>query len=185
MTTQHLSTLASHVIASYGHTAKSMINVYRVGGQRMIGAVGQSLQSTLARRGARLMPKLRAELITTQRKVSGYYSRSLQLTSGGADALVDTVVDLAAKGVHGIVANAERFDKATGTNALHTLSNVVLPAAKAVSKAADKIEAQAAQIERKIARAGALAKARRVARKASAQTKPARRAARNIAQVRG
>jgi len=182
MNTQPLSTLASDVIASYGNTVKSMINIYQVGGERVIGAVGQSLQGTLARRGARLMPKLRAELLTTQKKVSGYYSRGLQFATGGADMLVDTVVDLAAKGVHGIAANAQRFDKATGTNALHRLSNVVLPAAQAVSKAADKVEAHAAQIEHKIAREGAVAKTRRVTRKVAVKAK---RATRKIAQPRG
>lgn len=189
MTTQHLSTVTSDVIATYGKTAKTVINAYRVGGERVIGFVDQRVQGTLSRRGARLNPKLRAELMTTQRKVSGYYSRGLQLTTGGADTVVDTVVDIAAKGVQRIAANAERFDKATGVKALSTLGRAALPAAQVASKMADKIEAQAAQIAHKIAGDGAMTKATRVARKAvrtaGAKAKPAKRAvARKIAQAR-
>ena len=181
MTIQNLSTVASDVIASYGKTAVNVINAYRAGGQRVIGFVDQRFESVLNRRALPLSTTMRGNLATVQKTISGYYVRGIQLSSGGAESVVHTVVDLAGKGVERIAANASTFDKAYGTNALGKLSSVVLPGAQIVSKVASKIEHQASQVAEKIAGEHAVVKAapakRKIARKPVVKAAPAKRAA--------
>ena len=178
MTIQNLSTVASDVITSYGNTAVNVINAYRAGGQRVIGFVDQRFESVVNRRALPLSTSVRGNLVTMQKTISGYYAKGIQLSSGGAETVVHTVVDLAGKGVERIAANAISFDKAYRTSALDTLSSVVLPGAHVVSKVADKIEQGATQVAEKIA--GAPVKAspakRRAARKPLAKAAPAKRA---------
>lgn len=176
MTIQHLSTVASDVITSYGKTALNVINAYRSGSQRVIGFVDRRFESVVNRRALPLSTSVRGNLVTMQKTISGYYVKGIQLSSGGAETVVHTVVDLAGKGVERIAANATSFDKAYGTSALDTLSSVVLPGAQVVSKVADKIEQGATQVARKIA--GAQVKAsptKRAARKPLAKAAPAKR----------
>lgn len=153
MTTKNLSTVASDVIESYGKTAKNVINAYRSGGERVIGFVDSRFESTLHRRATRLGPTAVGNIVATQKKISGYYTKGIELTTGGALSVVDTVVDLAAKSVERLAANADAFDKASGMNAFNRLSRFAIPGANAVSNVAGKIEHQAGRIATKIAAA--------------------------------
>jgi hypothetical protein len=175
MSIENLSTVASDLITSYGKTAVNVINAYRVGGERVIGYVDQRFESVVNRRALPLSTSVRGNLVTVQKRISGYYVKGIQLSSGGAQTVVNTVVDLAGKSVERIAANATSIDKASGTSALDTLSSVVLPGAHVVSKLADRIEQRATQVAQKIAGAQA-SPAKRTTRKPIAKAAPAKRA---------
>jgi len=180
MSIDNLSTVASDVIASYGKTAKNVIHAYRAGGTRAIGFVDQRFESVVERRAKRISPSVRDNLVSAQKTISGYYVKGIQLTTGGADSVIDTVVDLAAKGVQRIASNAATFDKASGMHALDTLSSVVLPGAQVVSKVASKIEQQLGQVADKIAGEAAtveVAPAKRKAVRKPLKAAPAKRTA--------
>ena len=118
---------------------------------------------------------MRGNLGTVQKTISGYYVKGIQLSSGGAHSVVNTVVDLAGKGVERIAANASSFDKAYGTSALDTLSSVVLPGAQVVSKVASSIEQRAGQVAEKIAGGQAAVKASPPSARRSASRSPRQR----------
>ena len=184
MTSTNLSTVATDVIASYGQTAQNVVKAYRAGGKRVIGFVDQRIERAMHPLGERLSPALRANLVSTQKKLSGYYVKGIDLTTGGAESIVHTVVDLAANGVKRLAASANTFNQATGTKALDTLSRAVLPDARAVHQVAGRIEQQAAQLADRIAGGGTVVKAAKAGRRQVAKAAPAvRRSVRKVVKA--
>ena len=159
MRNKNLSSVATAVIESYGNTAINMINAYRVGGERVIGFVDQRFEAAVNTGGARLSEELRSNLIDTEKRISGYYAKGLQMGTDRAETVVSTAVELANKGVAGIAANAERFDQATKLGALDMINRVALPAATAMSGVVVRIEEGSSQLAKKVAGKPAVVKA--------------------------
>ena len=151
MSTQNLSAVTTDLIESYGNTARNVINAYRVGNERAIGYVDQRWTSAVMKTGKRLTSEVRNNALAAQKKLSGYYAKGLSLTTDGADTAIAKAVELAAKGVQQMAANATRFEKSTGVTALHKLAVAVVPAAQGISKVAVKIEAQSSQLVNTVA----------------------------------
>jgi hypothetical protein len=164
MRTKNLSSVATAVIESYGNTAINMINAYRVGGERVIGFVDQRFEAAVNTGASRLSDELRTNLIDTEKRISGYYAKGLQLGTERAESAVSTAVELANKGVDRIAANAERFDQATKFGALGMINRVALPAATAMSEVVVRIEEGSSQLVKRVAGKPAVVKA--VAKKA-------------------
>jgi hypothetical protein len=156
---QNLSTVASAVIESYGNTAINMINAYRVGGERVIGFFDQRFETAVNTGAARLSDELRTNLIDTEKRISGYYTRGLHFGTDRAESAVNTAVELASKGVDRMAANAERFDQATKLGALEMINRVALPAAQAVSDVVGRLEEGSSQLAKKVAGKPAVVKA--------------------------
>lgn len=171
MSKKNLSSVAVAVIESYGNTAINMINAYRVGGERVIGFVDQRFEAAVNTGAARLSEELRSNLIDTEKRISGYYARGLQLGTDRAESAVGTAVDLANKGVDRLAANAERFDQATKFGALELINRVALPAATAMSEVVERIEEGSSQLVKRVSGEAAVVKA--VAKKAKTVKKAA------------
>jgi hypothetical protein len=159
MSTKNLSSVATAVIESYGNTAINVINAYRVGGERVIGFVDQRFEAAVNTGAARLSDELRSNLIDTQKRISGYYVKGLQIGSERAESAVSSAVELANKGVDRIAANAERFDQATKLGALEAINRLALPAATAMSEVVERIEEGSSQLAKKVAGKPAVVKA--------------------------
>ena len=151
MNAQNLSAVTTDLIESYGNTARNVVNAYRVGNERAIGFVDQRWTSAVMNTGKRLTDEVRNNALIAQKKLSGYYARGLSLTTNSADTAIAKAVELAAKGVQQVAANAARFEKSTGVTALHRLAVAVVPAAQGISKVAVKIEAQSSQFVNAVA----------------------------------
>jgi hypothetical protein len=159
MSSKNLSSVATAVIESYGNTAINMINAYRVGGERVIGFVDQRFEAAVNTGAARLSDELRSNLIGTEKRISGYYAKGLQMGTDRAETVVSTAVELANKGVAGIAANAERFDQATKIGALDMINRVAMPAATVVSEVVVRIEEGSSQLAKRVAGKPAVVKA--------------------------
>lgn len=150
MSTKNLSTVTTELIESYGKTVRNVVSAYRVGGERVIGLIDQRWEQALKKTGSRLKPEARGNALAAQRKLSGYYARGISLTTGGADALIDKAVELAAKGVQQASANASRFEKKTGFSTLQVVATAAVPAVDAIQKIASKFEAQSSKLVKRI-----------------------------------
>ncbi len=169
MAKQNLSTVTNELIASYGNTAKNVITACHVGNKRVVSYVDQSWATAVKKTGKRLTADARGNAIAAQQKISGYYSKGIEATTDNANLAVNKAVELAAKGVDQVAANAARFEKSTGLTALSTLAVATLPAAQAVVKAAAKLEEQSSVLAKKVAGSPLKAvKAKAVAVKAKA-----------------
>ena len=139
MNTKNLSTVANEVIADYGVINMNVINAYRFGGERMLGIVDQRFADTV-NRGTALSKELRANVIDSQKRVSGYFVKGLQIGSDRAHSAVGVAVDLASKGVNIVATNADRLDRSTNLNALDKLNRAVMPAANVIVQLVERIE---------------------------------------------
>ena len=135
-----LASVTNDLIESYGNTAKNVINACRVGNERVAGFMDQRWESAVMASGKRLTAEVRSNALAAQKKISGYYIKGIAISTQGADTAVAKTVELAAKGVQQVAANAARFEKSTGVTALNKLAVAVVPAAQAVSKVATRIE---------------------------------------------
>jgi hypothetical protein len=120
--------------------------------------------------GAQLSAEIRGNAVAAEQKVSNFYTRGVTLGTDSVEMAVSKVVEMAGKSVTTVAANAHRFDKATGLQAMHKLAAVAVPAAVAVTGVASKVEAKSDQLVRRIA--GAKPKAARSAAKRLATRKP-------------
>lgn len=151
MSTAHTSTVAANVISTYGIIATNVINCYRFGGERLIGAVDARIATALERSASALNKIIRTDLAGGQQRVSGYTVKGVQLSTDRAQSVVGVAIDLATKGVSLLATNAERLDRATNLNALAALNRVVLPVANVVGKVADRIEEASSELVRRAA----------------------------------
>lgn len=165
MSSKNLATVTNELVASYGNTAKNVINAYRVGNERAVSFVDQSWATAVDKTGTRLNAEVRSNAIAAQKKLTAYYTTGVTLTSDRAELAVAKAVEFAEKGVAQAAANASRFDKAVGKPAMTTLATAVVPAAVAVSEVAAKIEAQSGALVTKLS-------AKKPAAKKAAAKKP-------------
>lgn len=170
MPSKKLATVTNELIASYGNTAKNVIQAYRVGNARIASFVDQRWASAVQKMGHQLSAEIRGNALAAEQKVSAYYTRSISLGTDGADLAVSKVVELAGKGVSQVAANASRFEKATGFSALNSIAAAAVPAAVVVSGVASKIEAKSDQFVRSLV--GAKPKAKRAVAKRVSTSKP-------------
>ncbi|WP_294764529.1 hypothetical protein [uncultured Rhodoferax sp.] len=177
MAQKKLSTVTQELIASYGNTAKNVINAYRVGNARAVGYVDQSWAAAVKKAGKRISPEVRTNAVAAEKKLTALYTQGVTLSSDSADSAVNKAVELAGKGLEQVAANASRFEKSTGLNTLNTIAVAAVPAAVAVSSVAAKLEAKSDALVSKIAGSAVKAKAatakRAVAKKVSRVRKAA------------
>jgi hypothetical protein len=175
MAHKNLATVTNELIASYGNTAKNVIQAYRVGNERAAGFVDQRWETVVANNAERLGKTVRTNALAAQKKVTALYVQGVVLTADGAEVAVNRTVELAGKGVEQVAANASRFEKAMGVSTLNTIADAAVPAAQVVTKAAAKLEAQSGVLVRKIA--GKTLKARKTAKTVAPKRPTAKRAA--------
>jgi hypothetical protein len=140
MSQKNLSTVTTDLIESYGNTAKNVIQAYRVGNQRAVQFIDQRWEKALQQSAAQLRTEVRENALTAQKTISGIYIKGIDLTSNGADAMVNKAVELAGKGVQRVAVNASAFEKRTGVATLNSLAKATVPAVIAASTLAGKLE---------------------------------------------
>jgi hypothetical protein len=184
MTSTTLSSVTTDVIHAYGETARNVVRATRVGSQRLVGLVDQGVERAVRPLGARLNPTLKANLVSTRERVNGYTLKGIELTTGGAETMVHTAVDLASNGVKRLAAGAMSVDQMLGTHALDQLSRAVLPGAVALHGVVGRIEQGSARLVTRIAGDNVVVKAAKTARRQVAKAAPAvRRGVRKVAKA--
>lgn len=146
MSNKNLSTVTTDLIESYGNTAKNIIQAYRVGNQRVARFVDQRWEKALTQSATQLHTDVRKNALVAQKKISGIYIKGIDVTSDGADVVVNKVVELAGKGVQQVAANASAFEKRTGVSTLNSLAKATVPAATVVSSLAGKLEQRSSSL---------------------------------------
>ena len=150
MSAKNLSTVASDLIASYGNTAKNIIDAYRAGGERVVSLLEQRWNQALKQSRSELTAETAKNASAAQLAFSVYYTKGLNLTSSGAQQVVSQLVKLAETGVERVAANASAFEEKTGVTTLDTLARATAPGALVLSKLAAQIEQTTAGLASKI-----------------------------------
>ncbi len=151
MSAKNLSTVASDLIESYGNTAKNVIDAYRAGGERVVGLLEQRWNQALKQSRTELTAETAKNATAAQLAFSAYYTKGLNMTTNGAQQVVEQLVKVLEVGVERAAANASLFEEKTGVTALNTLAAATAPGALALSKLAAQIEQKSAELATKIA----------------------------------
>jgi hypothetical protein len=169
-----LTSATNDLIASYGNTAKNVINAYRLGNERAAGYVEKTWSAAVQKAGKRISSEVRTNALSAQKKIT------VTLTTDTADTAVNKAVELAGKGLEQAAVNATRFEQSTGLNTLSTVANAAVPAVVAVNKVAAKLEAKSGDLVARIAGskvkakvAGAKRAVKKTARKAAPRVRKA------------
>lgn len=141
-----LSSVTTGLINTCGSTAKNVVNACRVGNERAADIVEQRWESAVMKSAESLSVEVRNNALAAQKKISAYYVKGIRLSSDGAESAISRAVELAATAVLQVAANASAFEKTTGNQALNKIAVAAVPAAVAVSKVAEKIEARSTQL---------------------------------------
>jgi hypothetical protein len=151
MSQPSLSRLTTDLIETYGQSAHNVVNAYRLAGERMVDFLDQRWDSAIARSAPSLHDGVRENATAAQRKVMGYYSKGIEISTAGADTVIGKFVEFADKGVQQAAANAGRFEEVTGVKALNQLAVVATPGLQAVGKLVSVLEEKTGQLAERIA----------------------------------
>ena len=149
-----LSAVTTELITSYGITLKNLVQAYRVGGERMADFMEQRWTAVEPSRVVPLSPELRRGARLAQAVVGSVYHRGLAISTNGAEAVLDKLVELTNQGVLQAAANASRFEASVGAAALAPLTQVArvaAPAAAAAAALANRVEAASGEWAQKLA----------------------------------
>lgn len=151
MQATNLSIITNDLIASYGNTAKNVIQAYRAGGDRMVDFLEQRWDSAFQESSPQLTAEVRKNALNAQKVLGSYYAKGVAMTTEGAESVVDKFIKFAADGIEQVAANASRFEEKTGVTALNQLAVAAVPAAVAVSKLVTQLEQKSGELVSKIA----------------------------------
>lgn len=178
MSTDTFSNVTQKTIKSVRQTARHVIGAYRAGGERAIGTLDQTWESGIAKVGATLSPALRGDLVVSEKEISGYYVKGVHALASGAEAVVDTLIQLASQQFGRVAANMAKFEETFDTGALESLSRIGMPAIRAASEVAELLSVKSRDVEARIAGIAAAASAEQKpvrARPTAARRAPARK----------
>ncbi len=152
MTTQDISTAAVHIVGQYNDAAKTLVSAYRTGMHRLLNGAGTRYAGFLEGRSLPLVTEgIKARLIDTQEKASGFLAKRLDIDTSRVVNLMDRVASTTTSGIESVAKLAERVESPLGTTVLNKISDIQAPVAKISVKIADKVAAGAKKIEIRVA----------------------------------
>ena len=107
MNTSSIKAAALTTIEAFDSTAKTLIESYRAGGERLGQTITQRWDAALKESAPQLKPEVRKNAVHAQKVVGGYCARGVELSATGAEVAVNTMVQLATAAVERTVAFAE------------------------------------------------------------------------------
>ena len=124
MSTQNISSAAIHVLDQYKDAGKTLVNAYRAGAHRLLGA---------------------------NNKVTGFLAKRIDIDTGRMVALMDRFAETATSGIESIAKAAARVEAPLTTSVINAFTRVHQPIASASVKIADTVAAGAKKIESRVA----------------------------------
>ena len=151
MKTTQLSTVSNQMLECYANTARNVIHAYRCGGTRVVHLAEQRWNKALNTSRPQLDSEVAGNATAAQRAVSRYAIKGLEVSSGGAQTLVNQVAKLAGASIDFAATNASRFDEKLALQPLSRLASVAMPGALVLSSLATKVEQKSTELVNRLA----------------------------------
>jgi len=130
MSTQTLSSVATHVVGQYSQVGKLIVGTYRTGAQRFVSGTNTRYAEFLNSRSLPLVNEaVKASLIDVQRQFAGLVEGGIASGSDRAEQAIDLLAGGVNGGIKRIAATAERVETAFDTSAITTVGSLTMPAA--------------------------------------------------------
>jgi hypothetical protein len=157
MTTQNLSSVATHVVGQYNEAGKTLVSAYRTGAHRVLGGV--------ASRFGRVQ------------KATDFLASRLDIDTSRIVNLMDRVAAASTNGIEVVAGRAAQIESPIATSMINTFAAINMPIANVSAQIADKIAEGAKSIETRVAGSSEA----KVTRTVKAKAKTVRRAVRKAA----
>ena len=131
MSTQTLSSVATHVVGQYSQVGKLIVRTYRAGAQRFVSGANTRYAAFLNSRSLPLVNEaVRDSLIDVQQQFAGLVEGGITTDSNRAEQAIDLLAGGINGGIKRIAATTERVETAFDTTALTTVGSLTMPAAQ-------------------------------------------------------
>ena len=131
MSTQTLSSVATHVVGQYSQVGKLIVGTYRAGAQRFVSGANTRYAAFLNSRSLPLVnDAVKASLLDVQQQFAGLVEGGITSGSDRAEQVIDFVASGVNGGIQRIAATAERVATAFDTSAITTVGSLTMPAAQ-------------------------------------------------------
>jgi hypothetical protein len=131
MSTQTLSSVATHVVGQYSQVGKLIVGTYRAGAQRLVSGANTRYAEFVNSRALPLVnDAVKASLIDVQQQFAGLVEGGITSGSDRAEQAIDLLAGGINTGIQRIAATTERVETAFDTTALTTVGNLTMPAAQ-------------------------------------------------------
>jgi len=174
MSTQTLSSVATHVVGQYGQIGKLIVGTYRAGAQRFVSGANTRYAAFLNSRSLPLVNEaVKASLIDVQQQFAGLVEGGITSGSNRAEQAIDFLAGGVNNGIQRIAATAERVETAFDTTAITTVGSLTMPAAQVSLEIANRAVEGTKRLSARVigAEAEVAATAKRAVKKAVRRTK--------------
>ena len=131
MSTQTLSSVATHVVGQYSQIGKLIVGTYRAGAQRFVSGANTRYAAFLNSRSLPLVNEaVKASLIDVQQQFAGLVEGGITNGSDRAEQAIDFLAGGVNNGIQRIAATTERVETAFDTTALTTVGSLTMPVAQ-------------------------------------------------------
>ena len=131
MSTQTLSSVATHVVGQYSQVGKLIVGTYRAGAQRFVSGANTRYAAFLNSRSLPLVNEaVRDSLIDVQQQFAGLVEGGITTDSNRAEQAIDLLAGGINGGIKRIAATTERVETAFDTTALTTVGTLTMPVAQ-------------------------------------------------------
>ena len=148
MSTQNIASAVLHVIGQYNDAGKTLVSAYRSGAHRLLGGAASRYGDVIGQRELPFVGQdVKAKLLGTHEKLSGFLAARLDTDTSRAIALMDRIAESASNGIESIAKAAARVEAPLGTSIISAFSRLQQPVADTSVKLADRIAAGARKVE--------------------------------------
>ena len=131
MSTQTLSSVASHVVGQYSQVGKLIVGTYRTGAQRLVSGANTRYAAFLDSRSLPLVnAAVKASLIDVQKQIAGLVEGGITTGSDRAEQAIDLLAGGVNGGIQRVATTAERVEAAFNTTAISTVGSLTMPVAQ-------------------------------------------------------
>ena len=131
MSTQTLSSVATHVVGQYSQIGKLIVGTYRAGAQRFVSGANTRYATFLNSRSLPLVSEaVKTSLINVQQHVANLVEGGIATGSDRAEQAINLLAGGINGGIQRIAATTERVESAFDTTALTTVGNLTMPVAQ-------------------------------------------------------
>jgi len=131
MSTQTLSSIATHVVGQYSQVGKLIVGTYRAGAQRVVSGANARYAEFLNNRSLPLLNEaVKASLIDVQQQFASLVEAGIASGSDRAERAINLLAGGVNSGIERIAATAERVESAFDTTAITTVGSLTMPAAQ-------------------------------------------------------
>lgn len=139
-----LRTVAIDLVGQYNATGKHLLNAWRVGAGRLIGAPAAAPKLPF------VSEEIRTNVAGAREKVTAFLTQRLEADVALAGKLMDTVAERTTGGIEYVAAAASRVEKEPGVTVLRTLHDLNLPFAQFSLKLASSVAEGAGKLEARV-----------------------------------